>query len=208
MTFGAHVLFFGTGFAGGLWLAFIGWFLHGAAAQSYRRLAIDDALAGHTVEEIMRRGVTAVSPALPLSSLVHDHFVRSDERALPVVDEGELLGLVSIVDLRRVPSPDWPATPVASVMHPRTSLAVTAPDAPLGEAFAKLAQDDIEQLPVLEGGRLVGMLQRRDIARWLKLAWGPIDPQRSRSLPDYESRTPPRDVPSAPHGNEPHPRST
>jgi CBS domain-containing protein len=93
-------------------------------------------------------------------------------------------------------------------MRPRASLAVTAPNAPPGEAFTKLAQDDIEQLAVLEGGRLVGMLQRRDIARWLELAWGPIDPRRSRSLPDYKSWTPPRDVRSATHGNEPHARST
>lgn len=35
MTFGVHVPLFGTGIAGGLWLAFIGWFLHGAALQAY-----------------------------------------------------------------------------------------------------------------------------------------------------------------------------
>ena len=131
MTFGAHLVFFGTGFAGGLWLAFIGWFLHSAAAQSYRRLAIDDTLAGHSVEEIMRRGGATVSPELPLAALVHDYFVRSDERALPVVREGQLLGLVSMSDMRTIPSADWPTTQVAAVMRPRTSLAVTAPHEPL-----------------------------------------------------------------------------
>ncbi len=68
MTFGVHVVFFGTGLAGGLWLAFIGWFLHGAAARSYKRLAIDDALSGHSVEEVMRRGGPTVSPEPPARS--------------------------------------------------------------------------------------------------------------------------------------------
>ncbi|HEY1690561.1 MAG TPA: site-2 protease family protein [Polyangiaceae bacterium] len=42
MAFGVHVVFFGTGLVGGLWLAFIGWFLRNAAAQSARRLDVDD----------------------------------------------------------------------------------------------------------------------------------------------------------------------
>ena len=203
MTFGAHVLFFGTGFVAGLWLAFIGWFLRDAAAQSYRRLAIDEALAGHTVEEVMRRGGATVSPELSVAALVHDHFVRSGERALPVVRAGQLVGLVSMSDLRAVPSADWPATQVGAVMRPRTSLTVTAPEEPLAEAFARLAQGDLGQLPVLEGGRLVGMLQRRDIARWLELAWGRIVPQHSLTSPSHPSpRIPPRDVSSAPRGSE------
>lgn len=179
MTFGVHVVFFGTGFAGGLWLAFIGWFLHSAAAQSYRQLAIDDALAGHLVEEVMRRGGPTVSPDLPLAAFVHDYLVRSDERALPVVRDGELLGLVSMCDMKSVPPAEWRTTQVTSVMRPRSSLVVAEPEEPLAEAFAQLAQGDIAQLPVLDEGRLVGMLQRRDVARWLELAWGRIVPNRA-----------------------------
>jgi CBS domain-containing protein len=55
-----------------------------------------------------------------------------------------------------------------------TDLAVVSPRAPLAVAFELLAQRDVGQLPVLDGSRFVGMLQRRDVARWLELAWGPI----------------------------------
>ena len=185
MTFGVHVVFFGTGFAGGLWLAFIGWFLRGAAARSYRRLAIDDALAGHSVDEVMRRGGPTVSPDLPLAALVHDYLVGSDERALPVVRDGELLGLVTMCDMKSVPPAQWRTTEVTSVMRPRPSLVVAKPGDPLAQAFAQLAQGDIAQLPVLDEGRLVGMLRRRDVARWLELAWGPIVPNPAAARP-YE----------------------
>ncbi len=174
MTFGAHVVFFGTGLASGLWLAFIGWFLHAAAAQSYKRLAIDDAFAGHTVEEIMRRGGPTVAPDLSVAALVHDYLVRSDEQALAVMQEGRLVGLVSLADVRRVPPAEWAATPVSRVMRSDASLTVATPDEPVAKAFEQLAQQNIEQLPVLDHGRLVGMLRRRDIARWLELAWGPV----------------------------------
>lgn len=207
MTFGVHVVFFGTGVIGGLWLAFIGWFLHGAAARSYKRLAIDDALSGHSVEEVMRRDGSTIPPELALAGLVHDHFIRSDVRALPVVRDGHLLGLVAMADMRAIPSAQWPTTQVASVMRPRSSLVVASPREPLAKAFEQLAQGDIAQLPVLDEGRLVGMLQRRDIARWLELAWGPIVGQKAASTPLRESpELPPRDVGSGPRGNEPHVR--
>jgi CBS domain-containing protein len=88
--------------------------------------------------------------------------------------DGQLLGLVSLTDVRGVPPADWPATPVSHVMRPGVSLTVATPEEPVAQAFEQLAQQDVEQLPVVDHGRLVGMLQRRDIARWLELAWGRV----------------------------------
>lgn len=173
MVFGVHVVFFGTGLVGGLWLAFIGWFLRTAAAESYRRLAIDDALAGHTVEELMRRDGPTVAPELALATLVHDYVIQSDNRAFPVVRDGKLLGLVSLSDVRRISPDQWSTTPVDRVMRKDDSLIVANPDEPLAEAFEHLATQNVGQLPVLDHGQLVGMLLRSDVGRWLELAWSP-----------------------------------
>ncbi len=174
MTFGMHVPFFGTGLGSGLLLAFIGWFLHGAASQSYKRMAIDDAFAGHTVEEIMRRGGPTVPPELTLTELVHDHLVRSDEHTLPVLRDGRLVGLISLADVRGVAPAAWSSTPVSQVMRSSEALAVATPDEPVAKAFEQLARQNIEQLPVLDHGTLVGMLQRREVARWLELGQGAV----------------------------------
>jgi Zn-dependent protease/predicted transcriptional regulator len=174
MSFGLHVPYFGTGLVAGLWLTFIGWFVRNGAAVSVQRLAVDDALAGHTVDEVMRMNGPIVTPEVPLQTLVHDYLVRSDERALPVVRNGQLVGLVSAYDMRWVPPGDWPTTPVSAVMIPTVALSVAFPREPLAKAFAELAQRDIGQLPVLDHGRLVGMLKRGDIARWLELSWRPM----------------------------------
>ena len=118
MVFGLRVPFFGTGLASGLWLAFIGWFLRTAASQAYSRLAIGEALAGHTVAEFMRRDAPIVSPDLLLSALVHDYFMRSDERALPVVRDGRFLGVIAIADVRALPPAEWGTSTVAAFMQP------------------------------------------------------------------------------------------
>lgn len=182
MSFGLYVPFFGTGFASGLWLAFIGWFLQGAANQASAKLALDEALAGITVGQLMRRDCPSVEPEISVATLVHEHLLPGDDRALPVVREGELLGLVSIADVRAVPVDSWAATPVASIMRNLDALRVTAPERPLEDAFEQLARQDIEQMPVVAGGRLVGMLRRRDIARWIELAWRPTAGRSSRDM--------------------------
>jgi Zn-dependent protease/CBS domain-containing protein len=174
MSFGLNVPFFGSGLVAGMWLAFIGWFVRAGAAQATGKLAIDEALVGHVVGEVMRRDGHAVSPDLPLTAFVHDHLIRDNERALPVVLGDHLLGLVSSSDLRVVPTGNWPWTRVSSVMRPEALLVVTSPHEPLGVAFHRLVQEDVAQLPVLESGRLVGMLHRRDIVRWLELTWSPL----------------------------------
>jgi len=173
MTFGVHLPLFGTGLAGGMWLAFIGWFLHSAATQSYGRLALDEALAGHRVDELMRRSGATVTPELPLAVLVHDYLIGSDEHAMPVVRDGRLVGLVSLTDVRRVPPVAWAVTPVSRIMRTEGSLATATPEEPVAQALEELARQDVQQLPVLDHGQLVGMLQRRDIARWLQLTRRP-----------------------------------
>jgi predicted transcriptional regulator len=125
------------------------------------------------------------------------------------VRDGLLVGLVAMADMRAIPSAEWPTRDVASVMRPRSLLVVGSPREPLAKAFAELAQGDIGQLPVLEDERLVGMLQRRDVARWLELAWGPIVAQSSASTARRGAPpAPSKAVQSASHSNEPHAHPT
>jgi Zn-dependent protease/CBS domain-containing protein len=206
MTFGAYIPFFGTGFVGGIWLAFIGWFLYIAATHATTRLALDDALAGLTVGQLMQRETPTVPSDLAVSTLVHDYLIRGADRALPVTDDGHLLGLVCVSDVRRVPPDDWQATPVSAVMRPADGLSVASPGDRVADAFEKLARRDIDQMPVVDNGFLVGMLRRRDVTRWLELAWHPVSPPGRPAAPSQPRAGEPR-LPTFPHGGEPHPGS-
>jgi Zn-dependent protease len=173
MAFGVRVPVFGTGLVGGLWLAFIGWFLRTAASQAGIKVAIEDALAGHTVEDLMTRTAPTVSPELPLASLVHDYFIRTDERAVTVVRDDRLVGIVSLSNVRATPTERWATTSVGAVMQSADSFPEATPEEPLAQAFEDLARLDADSLPVLSNGRLVGVLRRQDVARWLELVWRP-----------------------------------
>lgn len=70
MIFGLQVPFFGRGFPNGLWLAFIGWFLNSASAQSYQQVVVQDLLEGVPVARLMRSDPPTVSPLLAPSSMI------------------------------------------------------------------------------------------------------------------------------------------
>jgi Zn-dependent protease/CBS domain-containing protein len=170
MVFGASVPFFGRGLIAGMWLAFIGWFLSSAAAMTWRRQLMHEMLEGLTVARLMRREGATVHPGTSVAAFVSDWLMRGDERAFPVVDDaGRLLGIASLADVRAVPRDAWDATPVGHAMTPADRLVTATPRDELGETLEKLVRADVSQLPVLDGDRLVGMLLRRDVARWIEL---------------------------------------
>jgi Zn-dependent protease/CBS domain-containing protein len=169
MIFGVRLPFFGTGLVGGLWLAFIGWFLNNAAVQSYQQVVVEDMLEGVPVARLMRADAPVVSPNIPISALVDNFIMKTDERGFAVVEDDRMAGMICLEDVRRVPRDQWDATPVSQVMTPASELDVVGPREDASQALDKLARHDVRQVPVLDGGRLVGMLRRRDILRWLQL---------------------------------------
>jgi Zn-dependent protease len=169
MVFGANLPVLGTGVTNGLWLAFIGWFLINAASQSYQQVVVEDMLEGVPITRLMREPAPAVSPDLLVSDLVYEHVMQGDERAFPVVEGDRLLGVVYVENLRSVNRSAWDTTTVRQVMVPEKELEVVTPREDAMDAFQKLASKEMRQIPVVQNGKLVGMLRRRDILRWLQL---------------------------------------
>jgi Zn-dependent protease/CBS domain-containing protein len=170
MAFGAYVPFLGRGLIAGLWLAFIGWFLSAAASQTWRRQLAHEMLEGVDVSRLMRPPGAVVRAETTVAAFVNEWLMRSEERAFPVVqDAGRIMGLVTITDVRRIPRASWAATRVADIMTPSDRLITVVANEDGPEALEKLIRRDVSQLPVLDGDRLVGMLYRHDLARWIEL---------------------------------------
>jgi len=172
MVFGVQLPFFGTGLVSGLWLVFIGWFLNSAAVNSYQQTVVRDLLEDVPVFRLMRPNVPTVAPTLTVSHLIYDYVMGTDERAFPVMEGERLVGLVCLEDIRKVPRENWEVTTVGEIMTDANHLDVVNASEDAGEALEKLTRRDVRQAPVVENGRLVGLLRRRDILRWLELQSG------------------------------------
>jgi len=155
-------------FFGGLWIAFIGWFLNSGAEASRQQVTVRSVLEGAPVTTVMDASPEAAPPGLSVRDFVLEHALRHGQRALPVVEDGRLVGIVSITDAKHLDQDAWATTPVGEVMT-RMPLKTLTPQADLTAALELMVENNIHQLPIVSNGALVGMLSRGDVMRYLQL---------------------------------------
>ncbi len=155
-------------FINGIWFIFIGWFLISAADSAMREQTLQQQLAGVHVKDVMDRTPECVSPNAPVESVVHGAFIQRGRRALPICDASGLLGIVTLADVKRLPQDRWANTPVKEIMTTEPLETVNEND-DLNNALRSLGQRDLNQIPVMGNGKLVGLLSRSDIIRYLQM---------------------------------------
>ncbi len=92
----------------GIWIAFIGWFLTQAAAQSYREAGAVPCLAPLRVADVMSTGCPIVSERLNVQRFVDEEMLGSGKRCFFVEDNGAFAGLVTPHEIKRLKRSEWP----------------------------------------------------------------------------------------------------
>lgn len=152
---------------GGMWFAFIGWFLKSAAESSRAELEIQEMFRDVKVSDLLEPEPVTVSPDMSVEQMVRDYVLGRGIRAMPVTEEGRLIGIVSLTDTKRVPRERWPYVQVAEVMT-RDPLYCVAPEDDLAAALALMAEHRIHQVLARKDGRLEGVLDRAQIIHYLQ----------------------------------------
>lgn len=155
----------GGNWFGGFWLLVLGWLLFQAAQGGYAQLKLKQALDVRRVAELMATEVVSVPADATVETLVNAYFMRRPFGGYPVMDGDRLVGLVTRSHVRELDPDAWRDRPVAEAMAPIESLPVIAPDTPAGEALERL--EAWGRLPVVDHGRLAGMLSQTDVLRYL-----------------------------------------
>jgi predicted transcriptional regulator len=156
------------GLAQGLWLVLIGWFLSIAASHSYKQLLVKDILKGITARDMMRPQFDEVPAQMRLSEFIDEHLLQSAQQLWPVVEDGQLLGLVTLEEVRGVDREERSVRTVGQVMKTRLDALTIAPDL---DATRTMAALDMQQTPlaVVESGRVIGLISQLDAMKWLQL---------------------------------------
>ncbi|HUF52714.1 MAG TPA: site-2 protease family protein [Dehalococcoidia bacterium] len=168
MFIGVISVFFGN-VIGGIWFVVIGWFLRNTSEQAYQQLLYRDTLAGARVGEILDSNFRPAPPDIPLSELVNEYILAGGMRAVPIVVEGNLLGIITMSDLRNVPPDQWATTSAFRAMTPREKLFTVGPEDELTQALQLMALHDIHQLPVINGYDFQGFVTRADVIRRIQV---------------------------------------
>lgn len=160
--------FFGGAGIGGLWIAFIGWFLLQAARESYVQVGLAHALAGVRVVDVMTRDCPTVYGWLNVQNFVDQELLRTGRRCFIVTEKGEVTGLVTPHEVKNLDRAKWPFVTLHDVMRPLEEMRSISPDETLTSALELMSRDDLNQLPVISNGHLEGVLSRAHVLRYLQ----------------------------------------
>jgi Zn-dependent protease/predicted transcriptional regulator len=167
IAFGIFRFFGGAGF-GGLWIAFIGWFLLQAASASYATVTLTSGLANVRVSDVMNRSCTPVDGNLNVQNFVEDHLLRTGQRCFVVEQNGHIAGLVTPHEIKHLERQRWPYTTLYDVMRPLDQLHTVTPATPVMEALETMGRDDVNQLPVVDHDHLEGIVTRANVLQFLQ----------------------------------------
>ena len=120
----------------------------------------------------MVRDVVTVIPDLNVDEAVAQHFLRHGYEGFPVAEDDRVIGMVTIHDVQSVPQPLWKWRRVRDIMQPWSPAMETAPGAPALGALEQMLREGQGRLAVVQDGRLVGLITRSGVNRFLQLRGG------------------------------------
>jgi Zn-dependent protease len=155
----------GNWFAG-VATAVFGWFLEDAATTSRRRVLVRDALRGMTANDMMTQDYTPIKQQISFG-LVREYIINSGQQCFVVIEDGKLNGIVTLGDIQ-IPEKRWDSTRISDIMTPAKRLKTAQPHQSAVDLLEQMDDYDIDQIPVVQEDRLVGMVTRERLLRFLK----------------------------------------
>jgi Zn-dependent protease len=153
----------------GVWLGLIGLFLKDAAQGSYQQVLVRQMLQGEPVSRFMTTDPIVVPPSLDLRHWVEEYVYRYHRKAFPVFADGHLQGFVTTEALGAYPREEWDRHTVAEVMRQDLAPVSIRPNADALSALGKMQYTGSSRLLVVEGDRLLGIVNLKDLLRFLDL---------------------------------------
>jgi CBS domain-containing protein len=157
-------------FLNGLWIGAIGWFIQTAAMQYQAQSSVQNLLEDVKVAQAMSPAIDMVSSRMMVRQLIEEYVLGQGKRFF-VVSDGEMppRGIVTLSSLIQVPRDRWDWTSVTQVVVPWRQVVTVTPETPLLDALELLSKNNLNQVPVVEGDQIVGMLSREMIIRYIQL---------------------------------------
>jgi len=170
-TFALFLIGFGAvsilalGNIGGFWLVLIGWFLMRASQGSVLQEVLEYRLGRVRAREAMAERCPRVPAHMTVDELISGAILRRGERHFCVEENGALQGLITLNQVKSVPVLERAETPVAAIMIPRARLGTIDGDETLWIAMKRMDDMGVNQLPVMSGEHLIGILSREQLLR-------------------------------------------
>ncbi len=153
------------------WNLLVGFFLLQNAGKAAQFARVQEKLTGLTAGDAVTTDSPIISGNISLRQFADERILNWQKwrQFLVIDDKGQLVGAISIDDLRSIPTAQWLETEVTEVMRPMEQSTTVQSDRPLLEAVQILEQQDLPALPVIrDNGVLVGILEKASVLNLLQ----------------------------------------
>ena len=160
------VQFLAGSMVGGVWLAFIGWFIFAASREEEIQVATQQAVAGVRVGDVMTAQPHTAPADITIEDFIHRYLLGDRHSAYPVADrDGSIIGLITLTQLRGIAASQRRATLVREAAIPLPQVPVAAPHEPLTALLERLGSVGANRALVVDAGRVVGIVTASDLSR-------------------------------------------
>jgi Zn-dependent protease len=163
------VSFLSGNVVGGIWWFLIGLFLRSAARMSYQQVMMREALAGEPLRRFMNPNPVTVSPSTSVQEFVDDYVYRFHHKLYPVVADGQLMGCVTLNQVKQIPKQEWPSRRISELATQCGNGNAIDADADAVDALARMSKAHVSRLMVVKGNQLVGIVSLKDLLKFLSL---------------------------------------
>jgi Zn-dependent protease len=154
---------------GGVWLAFIGWFIFAASREEETRISTQQLFAGVRVADAMTARPHSAPGWISVDEFIQRYVLGDRHSAYPVAGrDGSIVGLVTLAQLRDVAPDRRPTTSVSDIALPLHAVPTAAPREPLSALLERMAAaGPRSRALVVDGGQVVGIVTPSDVTRLL-----------------------------------------
>ena len=155
---------------GGMWIALIGWFLMSSGRNEVKAKLANrteatfgtDAYLNFEVGMATKPMPPMIESSCPVDQMSYQGLPENSLASMPVANNGELIGFVVRKDLDAVPIARAPEVTIGEVMN-SGSLRVISKHEPVNEALRSMDRHRVNQLVVMDGDFVIGIVTQEDI---------------------------------------------
>lgn len=137
--------------------------------MSYQQLIVRRSLEGEKVRRFMVSDPVTVSPSITVEDLVEDYIYKYHFKMFPVVEDGKLLGCVTLNQVKEIPREERHKHTIRSLARSCTKENIVGPDEDAMKALAIMNRAKSSRLMVVEGDKLLGVIALKDMLEFLSL---------------------------------------
>ena len=154
---------------GGLWFVFLGLFLLFIAELSYYQTLVKEILKGIKVDELMKRDFAKLSGNETVKELIKKYFMKYGVRNFPVVSKGRFIGMLDLNKLKKIPERNYEKVKVKDVLLDVKRVKKVSRGTDVYHTLVGMSKEGIRIFPVVEKGKLVGILSRDQLMNYVSL---------------------------------------